>query len=112
MLLTKFNSTSLVVTIPQLSWTIVMERALLQTLVDQVRSGKRAESGFKKEAWVASLEQVQLVAQHPDLMTLKKSKDKVDNLKAKGNIWVKLRYEVSGWGWDETTQLFIASAEQ
>lgn len=97
---------------PKLSWTTVMERALLQTLVDQVRSGKRAESGFKKEAWAASLEQVQLVAQHPDLVTLKKSKDKVDNLKAKWNMWVKLRYEVSGWGWDETTQLFIASAEQ
>ena len=45
-------------------------------------------------------------------MTLKKCKNKVDNLKAKWNIWVKLQYEVSGWGWDETTQLFIVSAEQ
>ena len=53
-----------------------------------------------------------MVAQHPDLVTLKKSKDKLDNLKAKWNIWVKLRYEGSGWGWDETTQLFIASSEQ
>ena len=39
-----------------------MECALFQILVDQVRSGKRAEIGFKKEAWVASLEQVKLVA--------------------------------------------------
>ena len=27
-------------------------------LVDQVRSGKRAESGFKKEAWVVSVDPV------------------------------------------------------
>lgn len=55
-----------------------MERALLQT----IRLG----------------EQVKLVVQYPDLVTLKKSKDKLDRLKAKWNIWVKLRYEVSGSG--------------
>ena len=90
MLLTKINSTNLVVKMPKLSWKIVIERALLQTLVDQVRGGKRAETGFKNEALVASLEQVEFVAQHPDLVTLKKSKDKLDNLKVKWNIWVKL----------------------
>lgn len=86
------------VKMPKLSWTTMMERTLLQTLVDLVRSSKQAESGFKKEAWVACLEQVKLVAQYPDLVTLKKSKDKQDNLKAKWNIWVKLQYEVFRWG--------------
>ena len=89
-----------------------MERVLLQSMVDQVRSGKRAESGFKKEAWVVSVDQVKAIAKLPDLVTLKKAKDKVDSIKTKWNIWWKLRYEVSGWGWDETTQLFLASPEQ
>ena len=45
-------------------------------------------------------------------MTLKKALDDVDSIKTKWNIWWKSRYEVSGWGWDETTQLFLASPEQ
>lgn len=49
-----------------------MERALLQTMVDQV-SGNRAESGFKKEASVTSDDQVKVVAMFPDLVTLKKN---------------------------------------
>jgi hypothetical protein len=32
-----------------------MQEALLVTLLDQCRAGKRADSGFKKEAWVAVL---------------------------------------------------------
>lgn len=27
-------------------------------------------------------------------------------------MWLKLRYQVSGWGWDEATQLFVESDEQ
>lgn len=34
----------------KLTWTIIMEQALFHTIVDQVTSGKRAESRFKKEA--------------------------------------------------------------
>lgn len=60
-----------------------MEHALLQTLVNQVKSDKRVKFGFKKEAWVASLKQVQLIAQHLDLVTLKKLKDTLDNFKTK-----------------------------
>ena len=96
----------------KLTWTTVMERKLVSTMVDQVRSGKRAENGFKKEAWVSSVDQVKLATKFPDLVTMKKIKDKLDNLKGKWNMWLKLRYQVSGWGWDEATQLFVASDEQ
>lgn len=89
-----------------------MERALLQTMVDQVRCGKRAESGFKEEALVASVDRVKEISTVPDMVTLRKAKDKLDTLKAQWNIWVKLRYKMSGWGWDETTQLFLASPEK
>ena len=68
---------------PELTWTTEMERALLQSMVEQVRGGKRAESGFNKEAWVISVDQVKGVAKLPDLVTMKKAKDKLDTLKTK-----------------------------
>lgn len=104
--------TSIDIKMSKLTWTTEMERVLLQSMVEQVRSGKRAESGFKKEAWVISVDQVKVVAKLPDMVTMKKAKDKLDTLKTKWNIWWKLRYEVSGWGWNEITQLFEASPEQ
>ena len=36
-------------------WTPEMQEALLNTLLDQCRVSKRADSGFKKEAWSAVL---------------------------------------------------------
>lgn len=68
---------------PKLTWTTEMEHALLQSMIEQVRSGKRAESGFKKKAWVISINQVKMVAKLPDLVTMKKAKDKLDTLKTK-----------------------------
>lgn len=70
----------------KLTWTTEMERALLQSMVEQVRGGKRAESGFKKEEWVISVDQVKGVAKLPDLVIMKKAKDKLDTLKTKWNI--------------------------
>lgn len=35
----------------QLQWDDEMELALLTAMVEAVRPGLRAESGFKKEAW-------------------------------------------------------------
>jgi hypothetical protein len=34
----------------KITWTYAMEEALFTTLLDKVRSGKRADSGFKYEA--------------------------------------------------------------
>jgi hypothetical protein len=45
----------------QLSWTLEMKEALLETLLEQSRAGKRADSGFKKEAWVEVVQKVQAV---------------------------------------------------
>lgn len=69
-------------------------------------------SGFKKEALVAAVDQLKEVTTTPDLIALRKAKDKLDTLKAKWNIGVKLRYQIPGWGWDKATQLFLASPEQ
>lgn len=87
---TDFLQARLGTKMPKLTWTTEMEHILLQSMVDQVRSGKRAESGFKKEAWVVSLDQVKGVAKFPDLITMKKAKDKLDTIKTKWNIWLKL----------------------
>lgn len=62
MLLTKFNSNNLIVTMPKLSWIIVIACVILQTLVDQVKNDKKAKSRFKKKAWIASFKQIKLVA--------------------------------------------------
>lgn len=50
-----------------------MERALLQSMVDAVRNGKRAESGFIKEAWTQALNDVQKAAHRSDVITPEKN---------------------------------------
>ncbi|KAK9342185.1 hypothetical protein V1522DRAFT_461035 [Lipomyces starkeyi] len=42
----------------RLAWTSTMEEGLFRTLLDKVRNGKRADSGFKQEAWVDALEKL------------------------------------------------------
>ena len=36
-----------------------MKEALLETLLEQCRAGKRADLGFKKEAWLEVIQKVQ-----------------------------------------------------
>lgn len=48
----------------KLAWTEEMRRALLQSMVEAVRNGKRAESGFKKEAWIQALKEVHTRIKH------------------------------------------------
>ena len=33
------------------SWNEAMDAKLVELMIDQARAGKRADSGFKKEAW-------------------------------------------------------------
>ena len=40
----------------KIKWTEAMVDTLLRILYDQVLQGKRAENGFKKEAWTAAKE--------------------------------------------------------
>lgn len=39
-------------------WTRAMELVLLDSMVDSVRNGLRAESAFKKAAWVEALQMI------------------------------------------------------
>ena len=82
-----------------------MQEALLVTLLDQCRAGKRADSGFKKEAWVVVLIAVQTIS--PSLISDRQVKSRVDWFKSLWKEWCALE-DNSGFGWDEPTQLFTA----
>jgi hypothetical protein len=60
--------------------------------------GKRADSGFKAEAWVACVEAVMEVT--PYIVTVKQCKNKAEAQKA---LWKDLCYlrDQSGFGWNE-----------
>jgi Myb/SANT-like DNA-binding domain len=86
-------------------WTLEMEELLFNTLIEQVNIGKRADSGFKKEAWVACCEAVTTVT--TQLVTIDKCKGKVDTMKGlwRDFTWLK---DQSGFGYDEATGLVQA----
>jgi hypothetical protein len=86
-------------------WTPEMQEALLVTLLDQCKAGKRADSGFKKEAWVVVLIAVQTIS--PSLISDRQVKSRVDWFKSLWKEWCALE-DNSGFGWDEPTQLFTA----
>jgi hypothetical protein len=87
-----------------LNWTSEMHSTLLYTLVEQCRAGKRADSGFKKEAWVVVLRAVQAVYSGPIKIQESQAKTRIDWCKALWKEWCSLE-ENSGFGWDEPTQL-------
>ncbi len=96
----------------KLVWTEAIERALLQSMVDVVRNGKKAESGFKKEAWTQAMNDVKWAAHSSDVITPEKIKIKLQSLKQLWKEWIRLDEKVSGLGWDDLTQLFLAEPEQ
>ncbi len=51
-----------------------MERTLLQSMIDTVKNGNRAESGFKKEAWTQAMNDVKRAAHSSDVITPEKNK--------------------------------------
>jgi hypothetical protein len=92
-----------------LAWTHEMEQVLFSELMDQARDGKRADAGFKKEAWVAVREEVQRVYTGPPVyITIDKLKSKELVYKGLYKDWKFLR-DQSGFGWDEETQMITAS---
>jgi hypothetical protein len=96
----------------RLTWTYSMEDALFTTLLDKVRSGKRADSGFKQEAWVHALEAVRLISP-PNihhLLSIEKLKSKESNYKAYYKDW-KWSIGQSGFGIHPETRCVTASAE-
>src|SRR2546423_4246712 len=93
-----------------LQWNEAMELALLEGLVDEVRRGKRADSGFKKESWVAVLPRIQACVTQADeqgrlrLVDQNKAAAKRSDLKALWIEWLALK-DASGAGFDESTGL-------
>ena len=55
-----------------------MKEAFLEALLEQSRAGKRADSRFKKEAWVEVIQSVQAVTRQPLIVTITQCKSKVD----------------------------------
>ena len=93
-----------------------MERALLDGLLAQHRKGKRADGGWKSEAWQAILPVVQAqVTQQNSLgvrvrLTKAQLSNKTTDLKQTYAAW-KGCFNLSGFGWDEETELFTADDE-
>jgi hypothetical protein len=90
-----------------LQWTFQMEQILFHTLLDQVNNGKRADSGFKLDAWTACVQAIINSKATRQLVTLEKCKSKVEAMKS---LWKELNWlkDQSGFGWDEATGLVQA----
>lgn len=89
-------------------WTLEMESVLFATLLEQVDIGKRADSGFKKEAWVAVCSAIESTTGQS--VTFEKCKGKVDSMKA---LWRELKWlrDQSGFGWNEDSGLVEAGTQ-
>jgi hypothetical protein len=88
-----------------LRWTFEMEEILFQTLLEQVENGKRAENGFKSDAWTACVDAIIARTAHcQGVVTTDKCKSKMEAMKA---LWRELNWlkDQSGFGWDEATGL-------
>lgn len=92
----------------RIEWTPQMIQVLFTELLEQAQDGKRADSGFKKEAWDSVLREVQLVYTGPLTIPLQKVKQKEQTFKGYYKDWKFLR-DQSGFGWDEETGMITAS---
>jgi hypothetical protein len=90
---------------PFTNWTVEMEAVMYSTLCIQVQLGKRADSGFKKEAWQAVCEAILDTFQVT--VTTAQCKSKADNQKVLWREYNWLRYQ-SGFGINEETGLIEA----
>lgn len=90
------------------AWTFAMEEALFNELIHQDELGKRADSGFKKEAWTAVLAEV--YKRTTQQLTVERCKNKVDIMRT---YWRGFNYlkNQSGFGFNEKTGLIEASDE-
>jgi hypothetical protein len=93
-----------------MKWTPWMNEVLLTTLLHQCHLGKRADSGFKKEAWTAVTVAVAEIYYGTAAVTDKQVKSKADWWKLMWKEWLQLSNQ-SGFGYDSVTDLFTASNE-
>ncbi|KAF4032724.1 Myb/SANT-like DNA-binding domain [Phytophthora infestans] len=79
------------------SWDLDMDVFLVEAMTDQEKAGKRADSGFKKEAWVAVHESMN--ERFNKELTIQQIKTRVQTLKSKYTT-ISHMLRVSGFGWD------------
>ena len=94
-----------------LRWTFEIEEILFRTLLEQVNNGKRAENGFKSDAWTACTDVIiARTAYCQGVITTDKCKSKMEAMKA---LWRELNWlkDQSGFGWDEATGLVQADEQ-
>jgi hypothetical protein len=84
-----------------MKWTPWMNEVLLTTLLHQCHLGKRADSGFKKEAWTAVTVAVAEVYYGTAAVTDKQVKSKADWWKLMWKEWLQLSNQ-SGFGYDSS----------
>jgi hypothetical protein len=89
-------------------WTTEMEALMYSTLCIQVELGKRADSGFKKDAWQAVC--TAILSTYKVLVSTKQCKSKVDSQKLLWREYNSLK-DQSGFGINESTGL-IEAGEQ
>ncbi|KAH8797904.1 hypothetical protein F5884DRAFT_814298 [Xylogone sp. PMI_703] len=87
-------------------WNPEMEYILLSEMRDQVRQDKRADSGFKAEAWSAVIEKVNY-SNDSISITVKQAKSKMDWYKLMYKEW-QLLGKASGFGYDEQRDIYVA----
>ncbi|USP82896.1 hypothetical protein yc1106_10170 [Curvularia clavata] len=83
----------------RLIWTTAMEDTLIASLLESVRAGLRADSSFKKSAWVSARAAVQTVSSTP--VTIRHCTTKYDTFKKDWKQWNALVSQ-SGFTFDET----------
>jgi hypothetical protein len=94
----------------RIEWTAIMIQTLFSELLEQAQDSKRADSGFKKEAWDSVLREVHEVYIGPYPIPLQKIKQKEQTFKGLYKDWKFLR-DQSGFGWDEETRMITASEQ-
>jgi Myb/SANT-like DNA-binding domain len=79
-------------------WSLGIEKGLFNELLEQANNGKRADNGFKKEAWEAACKAVWAITTQP--VTIKQCKSKAESQKA---LWKDLEWlkEQSGFRWED-----------
>ena len=91
-------------TMPVVKWTRAMELVLLDSMVESVRHGLHAESGFKKAAWVEALRMIVTDFPLQSELTIKQLKTKLQLYKTKWKEW-SIIDNLSGWGWGSVEEL-------
>ncbi|KAF4027577.1 Myb/SANT-like DNA-binding domain [Phytophthora infestans] len=81
-----------------------MDVFLVEAMTDQAKAGKRADSGFKKEAWVAVHESMN--ERFNKELTIQQIKTRVQTLKSKYTT-ISHMLRVSGFGWDTSHNVVL-----